>query len=277
MPKEHRVASRNSSKVRSTLKQFVRDWAAEGEAERAKTYTPIIEALGRHLPPNLGPGERPKVLCPGSGLGRLCFDLARLGYAAQGNEFSYHMILGMHLVFNRTMQQGKHTIYPFALSRGNVKTSEHNLRGYKIPVPCPAEALPPGSQMSMASGEFVEVYKNQLQEWDGIATAFFLDTAKNIMLYIRTMAAILRPGGVWVNLGPLLYHYADTENEISVELSWEEVKSIMSEYFEFKEVEYREADYTSNPGALMHTRYRCVLFVAARNEKPVSGRSKPVY
>merc|ERR1719369_531378 len=30
MPPDHRVAGRNASKVRTTLRQFVRDWAVEG-------------------------------------------------------------------------------------------------------------------------------------------------------------------------------------------------------------------------------------------------------
>ena len=37
--------------VRSTLRQFVRDWAKEGQAERAASYSPLISALLKHLPP----------------------------------------------------------------------------------------------------------------------------------------------------------------------------------------------------------------------------------
>ncbi len=72
----------------------------------------------------------------------------------------------------------------------------------------------------MAAGEVVEVYKNQRGEWDAVLTAFFLDTAKNIFLYIRTIAMLIREGGLWINFGPLLYHYAEAENEISIELSF---------------------------------------------------------
>merc|ERR1719440_1553968 len=50
VPQGHHVASRNSSKVRSTLRQFVRDWAAEGEAERQASYAPLIEALWKRWP-----------------------------------------------------------------------------------------------------------------------------------------------------------------------------------------------------------------------------------
>ena len=37
---------------------------------------------------------------------------------------------------------------------------------------------------------------------EAVLTCFFLDTAKNVFLYIRTIADIVRPGGLWANLGP---------------------------------------------------------------------------
>ena len=38
--------------------------------------------------------KKARVLAPGSGLSRLPFECAKRGYAAQGNEFSYHMLQG---------------------------------------------------------------------------------------------------------------------------------------------------------------------------------------
>lgn len=73
--------------------------------------------------------------------------------------------------------------------------------------------------------------------WDAVVTCFFIDTAHNIIEYIETISKILKDGGVnflcysflnsfdllwlltclgsmfrqvWINLGPLLYHFADT-------------------------------------------------------------------
>jgi carnosine N-methyltransferase len=63
--------------------------------------------------------------------------------------------------------------------------------------------------------------------WDCIATVFFIDTAHNIVAYIEKIYEILRPGGYWINLGPLLYHFADMPNESSIELSYEDVKSVI--------------------------------------------------
>ncbi|CAE8712094.1 unnamed protein product [Polarella glacialis] len=279
VPQDHRVASRNSSKVRSTLRQFVRDWAVEGEAEREASYAPLINAMKKHLPPP-AQGSRvraPSVLCPGSGLGRLPFELVRLGYAAQGNEFSYHMLLGSHLILNRSHRPGCFPIFPYVLSTSNRKGRWDHLHQVKVPDVCPRDVLNQDSELSMCAGEFVAIYENQVGAWDGLATCFFLDTAKNVFLYIRTIAKILRTGGIWANIGPLLFHYADVENEMSVELSWEEIKPVICRYFDIVEEETRIARYTSNAAALGGVRYRCIYFVAVRNSEAPSGASKPVF
>ena len=41
--------------------------------------------------------------------------------------------------------------------------------------------------------------------WDCLATVFFIDTAHNIIAYIETIYKILKPGGVWVNIGELVW------------------------------------------------------------------------
>ena len=40
-----------------------------------------------------------------------------------------------------------------------------------------------------------------------MATVFFIDTAPNVIAYIETIHRVLKPGGVWINLGPLLWHW----------------------------------------------------------------------
>lgn len=281
IPAGVRVSSKNSSKVRTTLRQFVRDWAVEGQAERAMSYGPLISALRKYLPPRYkgpkGDMVATTVLCPGCGLGRLPFDLACAGYAAQGNEFSYHMLLGCHVVLNRSPAAGCHVIYPFVLSTTNRFRAFDHLIAIRVPDICPGETMPMDAQLSMAAGEFVEVYKDQHASWDAILTCFFLDTAKNVLLYIRIIADIVREGGYWINIGPLLWHYADLEHEISIELSWEEIKPCICRYFDIVEEEQRTSTYTTNPGSLQGAKYNCVFFVAKRNSEPAVGTSNPVF
>ena len=40
--------------------------------------------------------------------------------------------------------------------------------------------------------------------WDCVATCFFIDTAHNVIEYVETIWKILKPGGVWINLGESL-------------------------------------------------------------------------
>ncbi|WVY94971.1 hypothetical protein V8G54_034059 [Vigna mungo] len=94
-----------------------------------------------------------------------------------------------------------------------------------------------------------------ISAWDAVVTCFFIDTAHNIVEYIEIISKILKDGGVWINLGPLLYHFADVygqEDEMSIELSLEDVKSVAVSYgFEFEKESTIETTYTTNPRSMM--------------------------
>lgn len=83
----------------------------------------------------------------------------------------------------------------------------------------------------MVAGDFVEVYgeEQHIEKWDCIVTCFFIDTAKNILEYIEIFHRILKPGGLWINIGPLLYHYENSPGEMSIELSLDQVKCAIKE------------------------------------------------
>ncbi|XP_038979180.1 carnosine N-methyltransferase-like, partial [Phoenix dactylifera] len=94
--------------------------------------------------------------------------------------------------------------------------------------------------------------------WDAVVTCFFLDTAHNIVEYIEIISKILKSGGVWINLGPLLYHFADSyspDDEMSIELSLEDVKKVAFHYgFELEMEKIIETTYTANPRSMMQVR-----------------------
>ena len=87
-------------KVRSTLRQFAREWSAEGAAERRESFDPLLSELEARLP-LAEQAKPPRVLVPGAGLGRLAYEVARRGYVAEGNEWSYFMLLGSNFILNR--------------------------------------------------------------------------------------------------------------------------------------------------------------------------------
>ncbi len=78
----------------------------------------------------------------------------------------------------------------------------------------------------MTAGDFLEIYTEK-EEWECVVTCFFIDTAHNVIDYIEKIWHILKPNGYWINFGPLLYHFSDSSGENSIELSYEQIKSVI--------------------------------------------------
>ncbi|GIX60704.1 Mg protoporphyrin IX chelatase [Babesia caballi] len=266
------ILSRNINWVRTTLRQFVRDWSQEGAGEREQTFTPLLESLKRHVPIK-DPKKPPRVLCPGCGLGRLPYEVLQLGYESQGNEISSFMLIGSYFATNCMNKMNFFKIYPYCLSTSNRILHEDQMFACHIPDVAPAKQEVKGD-FSMCTGEFTQVYGNLEDPFDAVLTCFFLDTAKNPISYIRTCARALKRGALWANIGPLLYHYADFGHN-SVELSWEELRRVISIWFKLVREEWRDANYTSNKRSMMKTQYKCIYFEAIRNELEVLGQSDP--
>lgn len=253
------VSPADVDKVRCIIRNIVRDWAPEGETERNQCYKPILEELQRQFP-NHSRDRPPSCLVPGAGLGRLALEISRLGFISQGNEFSYYMMMCSSFILNNTREPMEWLIYPWIHSNCNNLSDRDQLRPIYFP------DLHPGSAgitegFSMCAGDFVEVYSDPSQSgtWDAVATCFFIDTAHNVVEYIEIISNILKDGGVWINLGPLLYHFADTyapEDEMSIELSLEDVKRIAFHHgFEIETERTIETTYTANPISMMQNRY----------------------
>ncbi|XP_052206649.1 uncharacterized protein LOC127811011 isoform X2 [Diospyros lotus] len=252
-------------KVRCIIRNIVRDWAAEGQKERDQCYKPILEELQVQFPDRRKESP-PACLVPGAGLGRLALEISCLGFISQGNEFSYYMMICSNYILNQTQTAGEWTIYPWIHSNCNSLSDSDQLRPVPIPDIHPASAgITEG--FSMCGGDFVEVYSDpsQVGVWDAVVTCFFLDTAHNIVEYIEIISRVLKYDGVWINLGPLLYHFADMYgqgDEMSIELSLEDVKRISFHYgFELEKEESIETTYTTNPQSMMQNRYYTAFWV----------------
>lgn len=109
----------------------------------------------------------------------------------------------------------------------------------------------------MCAGEFLDAMKDTSERWDVIVTVFFIDTAVNVLDYIDTIHRyfsfekmsllksfrikhkiikvlsnaffisteiffrVLKKGGVWINFGPLTYHFANGEADGAIELPYD--------------------------------------------------------
>ncbi|XP_042434135.1 carnosine N-methyltransferase-like isoform X1 [Zingiber officinale] len=257
-------------KVRCIIRNIVRDWAPEGQNERDQCYKPILDELNHQFPDRCK--ERPPTcLVPGAGLGRLALEISCLGFISQGNEFSYYMMICSNFILNYTQMAGEWTIYPWIHSNCNSLFDKDQLRAVSFPDIHPSSAgITEG--FSMCAGDFVEVYNDESQEgsWDAVVTCFFIDTAHNIVEYVETISKILKTGGVWINLGPLLYHFADSyapEDEMSIELSLEDVKKVAFHYgFVMEKEKIIETTYTANPLSMMQNRYFTSFWTMRKNK-----------
>ena len=263
------VEGKDIIKMRSTLRLFIRDWAKDGIEERNSTYKPILEVLKNFF------AKRPKkdfqeginVLVPGAGLGRLMYEIAKLGFKSQGNEFSYYMLLCSNFIFNNTTKKDEFVLQPFIHSFSNILNEESPFKKILIPDENLGEELSKTDtgEMSMVAGEFCRVYKDKINFFDAIVTCYFIDTANNIIEYIETIHDIVKLGGLWINFGPLLYHYTENESEVSIELSWEEIKHIITGFgFEFQKIEFVKTTYSSNKDSMSQRIYNCIFFNAIK-------------
>ena len=269
----HTRANIDITKPRYVLKNVYRDWSVDGQEERRESYGRIIGELKKVLEPNDGNGNRARVLVPGAGLGRLVVDTCLAGYKCEGCEWSYYMLLISDFILNRSTREG-HTIFPWVLETCNIVNSVDQFKPIQVPdFDCSnLSNLVPFDAMSMSAGDFIEVYstKDMQGQFDAVLTSFFIDTAQNIAEYIEVLRHCLRPGGFWINLGPLLYHWVDSatympKEELSVELSLDDVIEIVASYgFSCQMNKQVESHFVSNKHSMARSIYNCAFFTMVR-------------
>lgn len=284
-------------KVRTTIRQFYRDWSAEGMIERSTCYDPVMKDLIDKF------GEYPhkkriKVLVPGAGLGRLVFELCLRGYAVEGNEISYHQLLASNWVLNFAKHAKQFDLYPFVMDFSNLISRESQMRMFKIPDIHPGTELGTASDdprthscgpMDMTAADFLVLYGDEKHKhmFDVVVTVFFIDTAPNVLRYIEVIRHCLTHGGIWINLGPLLWHFAERgpssleeddkekrrkqNNGIAepggMELTAEETILLVTKSgfaVEKYEIEEARSGYIHNPDSMLQNKYRSAHWVARK-------------
>ena len=230
----------------------------------------------------------------------------------QGNDFSLFMLLASDFMLNGGIATPENPIMisPWLLESRNVHCPSDALRIVKIPDIDPysvlservnANGLHAENQpdFSMAAGEFAAIYsaEREKNQWDAVVCSFFLDTAPSIVEYIQITYDMLKPGGVVISFGPLLYHwsgpamrpddkttaeyhdrysYLDHRYLNSVDICWEDVREIIINVgFEIVEEKAGiHSLYTADRRSMMNMSYRCVNFVARKKAQlPGHGSS----
>ena len=233
-------ANEDHEKARYVLKNLVRDWAEEGKVEREESLGKLLRRLEDVFFSKTNPDDvfAPRVLVPGAGLGRLVYELAKAGFEAEGNEFSYYMLFGSSFMLNCSDENNQFEIAPYWHTPLNHLSREDQYRLIKIPDESPSDNMhkfKQGGSMSMCAGDFSEVYKAKEYEnaFDAVCCCFFLDTAKNVFDYLKTIKYCLRNGGTLVSIGPLLWHWVDQDNQepddISIEVALDDLLAFARE------------------------------------------------
>jgi SAM-dependent methyltransferase len=214
----------NQAAITDAINHYVRDWSSDGLHERIPTFTPILETIKEHFLDRATRKEEPiKVMIPGSGLGRLPHDVASLGnMEVTSNEYSYYMNLAYRYIETRTISNSV-KFHPYLDWWSYQPTPAERVAKVTIPdVPVNA------SKVLMCEGDFMHIFDHETAHYDVVVTLFFIDTAKNSLDYIDNINRLLKPGGLWINLGPLLYGTNPT-----LQLSLEEMIQV-SETMGFK-------------------------------------------
>ncbi|KAL9620851.1 MAG: hypothetical protein Q9160_004632 [Pyrenula sp. 1 TL-2023] len=285
------------AKAHSTIRQLYRDWSDEGLPERQACYRPVLADLNRAF--EINERRHVNVLVPGAGLGRLVFEICSAGFTVEGNEISWHQLLTSSWILNQTKCAEQYSLFPFALQFTNLISRDHQLHRVQIPDIHPGTSLiqasdcnPQPGEMNMTAADFVAYYSSPTQHsrFNAVVTVFFIDTAPNIVRYIETVKNCLKVGGLWINLGPLHWHFdsrepgtpsltrqksdkaktdASTDEHGSFELSNEELFLLMEKMgfrIEEHEISSQSAGYVQNPHSMLQDTFR-VSHWMARNTK----------
>ena len=100
--------------------------------------------------------------------------------------------------------------------------------------------------MRMVGGELGDIVTDadQLATWTALLTCFFLDACPSVVGACEHARALLRPGGIWLNLGPLLYHWNRSAASVPRLCADEVLALVESAGFELIESGWREATYS---------------------------------
>jgi carnosine N-methyltransferase len=139
----------------------------------------------------------------------------------------------------------------------------------------PSSVVANGGALSLEFGDFTaisEAWAKGGDHVDAVITCFFIDTTHNPLDYLWAIRRVLRPGGIWVNLGPLHYHHPLNEGAVhlSLEQVYEAARLLGMEVTELPDPP--PCSYRPEPpemGSMRVEVYRPVLFVARREQRIV--------
>lgn len=221
------------------------------------------------------------------------------GFDTTANELSFFMNLAFRFLLSpeTTSSVHQHKLHPYAHWFSHQRSNASLFRAVSFPDVLPRLdskntrlhlierdflSLPVAASLSPQSPEFWSALSRTTEShlstnkgnesYDYITTLFFIDTSLNVFSTLQHIYALLRPGGLWINLGPLLWTGGA---QARVELSLDEVIRVAEEIgFVFDEQTDEagqqsksrtvECEYTGDKEAMMRWVYKAEFWVARR-------------
>ena len=236
---------------------IMRDWTKEGAKEREKNYTPIIDKVKQYVKPNS------KILIPGAAMFRLGYELAKLNYDIDGNDFNYSNVLLCDYLFNHS-KKDQFEFQPLIRSFSNYLSEETIFK--KFSFPDEDINLEGKGKMTLTGGDFIHTFYDKKDTYDCVITCFFIDTAKNVFEYIDVIYNALKKGGIWINYGPLSYHWIGYQDIPTIELPYDKLKEVIQNFgFEYLHEETNKTlAYCEIEGFMKNDIFNCVFFTAQK-------------
>jgi carnosine N-methyltransferase len=263
--------------VNGLMRQLVREWSADGEMERRRCFDVAVAAVQRYLPAGA------QVIVPGAGLGRLVWELAMAGYETSGVEPAMtFLIVGRYVINSLLSHERSTTICPYAMATSgpsNVADAKHLARRVEVPdrhsisrvrkataaTEADKDAEHPHARLRILSCDFNSVATDMPAAADAVVTCFYIDASGDVVGAVADARATLRPGGVWINYGPLEYDGTDGGHaKGNLRLCADEViRLVESSGFDVMESKLDDpCTYTQDPQSLLQIGFSCLYFVA---------------
>lgn len=248
----------SNSHVIELMHQIVRDWSRDLEIERRQLFAPLLNSLQNEF--SLASRSFARVLVPGSGLARAAYEISLLGFQTKALEYSHLMDMAAQFMFD--MNNNSRTnfeLFPYVHDFSHQSTAQHQLRNVVLPdLPGP---LKKPANLTLGYGDFTELMHTEPKSYDAIVTLYLIDTAENALQYLDAIRVLLKPGGIWINYGPLKWGTAP-----QVEFTLEEIEMVVSKLNFTIEQKFSGVDeYNGDNLSLWQGLYKIRGWVARKN------------
>lgn len=256
------------------LHHFVRDWSQELATERNQLFEPLIRSLASEFPSVESRSFR-TVLVPGSGLARVAYDISSMGFQTQAMEYSHLMDTAAEFLFDLeksnhsstasraslaglSLSSSQFELFPYVHDFSHQVSGQSQLRGVISPNIASLKKPP---NLKLEYGDFTELALTHPKSYDAIVTLYLVDTAENALQYLDAIRVLLKPGGIWINYGPLKWGTAP-----QVEFTLEELELVISKLNFTIESKFNGTnEYNGDRQSLWSGMYKICGWVARKN------------